>query len=437
MKRKKTNREGNLHRGPEDTMEAPRAIKRRRSREEPAERRRKDRHRKRRKRGQTADAPAVDGSSTDSEVDGNTEENPRNLHAEAYLFGEASTTAGGPGGRGAQGGVGEGPQQGFREETTSETAASLPTEQDEEESNCQEQGAAQDMGNNDERFPGGNPGASLGNPYDQENQSSAESETAGGHGDDGGDLGEEEQGRGNPDNSVHRNAEDHRNIGGADDGGTIHEAGRQGENQRNPPGFYENYFNPTERLAMALAGVRGSSEISDSAINKMLKVALEHREALESVGRGRNVKKLYTQKLRPKALRHIPRVFSAILLEEKVQGGLAYRRLEDLGGIPKQYLNLPNQGKTRIIREESYVKLRDIKEHHRKVHRGRGMSEEDLRNHFENAAISVDGVEEGNKCKTTFHVVTLRLGSCIYLYKIFNPLVGHRVASPSVQEVLG
>ena len=73
VKRKKTNREGNLHRGPEDTMEAPRAIKRRRSREEPAERRRKDRYRKRRKRGQTADAPAVDGSSTDSEVDGNTE----------------------------------------------------------------------------------------------------------------------------------------------------------------------------------------------------------------------------------------------------------------------------------------------------------------------------------------------------------------------------
>ncbi len=188
---------------------------------------------------------------------------------------------------------------------------------------------------------------------------------------------------------------------------------------------------------MALAGVRGSSVISDEAINKLLHVALYHREALQGLAEGRKTDKLYTKRLRPKAVKRIPPVFCALLLEEKVQGGLNYRRLSDLQTIPKEYLNLPNRGPVKVIREESYVRLADIKKHHARIHRARGASEEDLRNHYGNAQLSVDGVEEARKCKKTFHVVTLRLGACIYLYKIFNPLVGHQVASPSVQEVLG
>ena len=83
------------------------------------------------------------------------------------------------------------------------------------------------------------------------------------------------------------------------------------------------------------------------------------------------------------------------------------------------------------------MKLRDIKKHHSRLHRAKGATEEEIRNHYGNAQLSVDGVEEARKCKKTFHVVTLRLGDCIYLYKIFNPLVGHQVANHSVQEVLG
>ncbi len=188
---------------------------------------------------------------------------------------------------------------------------------------------------------------------------------------------------------------------------------------------------------MALAGVRGSSNISDEAINKMLHVALYHREALQELAQGRKTDKLYTKRLRPRAVKRIPQVFCALLLEEKVQGGLTYRRLTDLRAIPKEYLNLPNRGPVKVIREESYIRLADIKKHHARIHKAKGATEEEIRNHYGNAQLSVDGVEEARKCKKTFLVVTLRLGACIYLYKIFNPLVGHPVASPSVQEVLG
>ena len=423
-------------------MEAPRTIKRRRSREEPAERRRKDRQRKRRKRGWgAADAPVVDGSSTESEVDGNIEETTRSPHAEDYLFEGALLQ--GAGQRSSTRVTGEGSRQGIRRETPETASSALGSELDLRGSTEQEEGMAQNAAAYSEGKAHGNPEAYSESQTLYADFSGGESDTPREE-DSGSEGGHEEadqagEDHGNTDESAGQinNGPDTGSDEGGGRGAPRGENDERRENQRNPPGFYENYYNPTERLAMALAGVRGSSEISDSAINKMLKVALEHREALESVGQGRSQKKLYTQKLRPRALRHIPRVFTAILLEEKVQGGLAYRRLEDLGAIPKKYVNLPNRGKIHVIREESYVKLRDIKEHHRKVHRGRGISEEELRNHFENAAISVDGVEEGNKCKTTFHVVTLRLGSCIYLYKIFNPLVGHRVASPSVQEVLG
>ena len=412
-------------------MEAHRPIKRRRSREDPAERRRKDRQRKRLKRApKTAEAPVVDNSSTETEDEGNTAETGGFHHPESYLFQDA----GGAACRaleGVAGGSREGPPQGFRGEAVSEASTPPTTEPD---LRADSDVAEQQSGNR-------NPTETL--AYNATYSSGGEGEVGAAGGAlaepwSGGDEREGDEGRpGNTGDSAREGgaAEDTENPptrGQGEEG-----APNGAENPRNPQDFFNEPANPTELLAMALAGVRGSSEVSDSAINKMLKVALEHKEALESLGRHRSKKKLYTQRLRPRALRHIPRVFTVILLEEKVQGGLAHRRLEDLPAIPKEYVNLPPRGKLQIIREESYVKLRDIKEHHRRIHRARGTSEEELRNHYGNAAISVDGVEEGNKCKTTFHVVTVRLGTCIYLYKIFNPLVGHKVASPSVQEVLG
>ena len=92
-----------------------------------------------------------------------------------------------------------------------------------------------------------------------------------------------------------------------------------------------------------------------------------------------------------------------------------YRRLSGLPTIPKQYLNLPNRGHIKVIRDEPYVRFTNIKNHHAKIHKVKGATEEEILNHYRNAQLSMDGVEEVRKCKKTFHVVTLWLCACIYL----------------------
>ncbi len=419
-------------------MEAPRNITRKRSRESGAERRSKDRERKRRKRAAPATAPVVDNSSSSDE--GNLQETTGDVHAEAHLFETDAGAAAWFRSRQAEGG-----RQGNRAENMSGTSTAT-TESMESDTPAQggtsgtegrtERGDAAALGDNGlHNFSVDFPQQDNEEEHDSADGVSPErAETAKG-------TRQEEEGNENP-QGFPENSAQHQEAATAQRGeeGNDFAGQRQGdpgEPPGNPGGNQADQYSAYERLAMALAGVRGSSHISDEAINKMLHVALHHREALQTLADGRKTRKLYTKRLRPKAVKRIPQVFCAILLEEKVQGGLNYRRLSDLTGIPKEYQNLPNRGSIKVIREESYVRLADIKKHHARIHRAKGATEEDLRNHYGNAQLSVDGVEEAHKCKKTFHVVTLRLGSCIYLYKIFNPLVGHRVASPSVQEVLG
>ncbi len=406
-------------------MEAPRKITRKRSRETGEERRRKDRERKRLKRSSAAAAPVVDNSSSsDEEI---IQENSRIHHPEGYLF---HTNEGA--------GTWRLPQvAGNRGETssTAEGAASLISDEPEGDGSRDEQ---ENLEGNQNNFPE----VSVASP-EHNNGEHASAYTAGTQA----GASEENNERDNQSEGEHHgNVADsddnrgHDNGDGAPGGEEAPEETMQGgggEPPRNPGEIQVNLFDARERLAMALAGVRDSSEISDSAINKMLHVALAHGDTLRAMAEGRKTKKLYTKRLRPLVVKKIPRVFCALLLEEKVQGGLNYRRISDLTAIPKRYLKRQKRGRVRVIREESYVRLADIKEHHAKIHRANGHTEEEIRNHYGNAALSVDGVEEARSCKKTFHVVTLRLGTCIYLYKIFNPLVGHRVANPSVEEVLG
>ena len=415
-------------------MEATRKITRKRSRESGAERRSKDRERKRRKRAAPATAPVVDNSSSSDE--GNPQETEAYHHPEAHLFESDAGAAAWL--RSRQNEVTRAGNRG--ENASSNSSATAPSP----ESHPRAQGHVSGAEGQVEETPANNGFSDISVDIPQ---------------DDSG-AGEDSDGRNRPDSretsdhnrqseEINRNPEGFRAnpVPVQGDGTTQQEEQRDGhgaqtqgdaeEPPRNPWENHEQQYNAHERLAMALAGVRGSSNISDEAINKMLHVALYHRETLQELAEGRKTDKLYTKRLRPKAVKRIPQVFCALLLEEKVQGGLNYRRLSDLKTIPKEYQNLPNRGRIKVIREESYVKLADIKKHHNRIHRAKGATEEDIRNHYGNAQHSVDGVEEARKCKKTFHVVTLRLGECIYLYKIFNPLVGHQVANPSVQEVLG
>ena len=52
-------------------------------------------------------------------------------------------------------------------------------------------------------------------------------------------------------------------------------------------------------------------------------------------------------------------------------------------------------------------------------------------------ALSSDGVEEAKHGKRTFHAVSIRLGSDVYLAKMSHPLAGDDEAKLSAEEIVG
>ncbi len=193
--------------------------------------------------------------------------------------------------------------------------------------------------------------------------------------------------------------------------------------------------NTTEKFALLIAKIKGASHVSDAAVDKILQAAAENQEVMRDFWQNRGGTRIYTGCLRPTLEPFLPKVYSGVLLEEKHPTGLEYRHELGLTSIPKEYQK--KKGNVRVIREESYVTLADIKRHYMGVNAESGMTKETAREHFRNAALSVDGVQESHKGKKKFHVVTIRFGQSIFLYKIFNPLVGHPAAQPSLGELLG
>ena len=219
-----------------------------------------------------------------------------------------------------------------------------------------------------------------------------------------------------------------------DDGGQGANEGNTEESLDPPQPLWEN-LSPEEKFALAVQKVKGSSNVSDAAVNKLLEVVVENMDTLRDFQGDRGTSQLYSRRLKPLAAQFIPKVKSGVLLEIAHPNGIEYRHEQDLDAIPKAYQ--AGEGNVRVIREEAYVLLQDIKRHHEGVHAQKGISRETLREHYENCAMSIDGVQESHKGKKKFHVVSLRLGTCIYLYKIFNPLIGHPAADPSLGELLG
>ncbi len=226
--------------------------------------------------------------------------------------------------------------------------------------------------------------------------------------------------------------------GGGVEGEEERQAGRRegfpGGNLEEPRPLWEQ-LSAEETLALAVQKVKGSSNASDAAVNKLLEVVVENLDTLRDFQGDRGTSLLYSRRLKPLAAQFTPKVWSGVLLEIKHPHGLEYRHEKEMDAIPKEYL--AGEGNLRVIREEAYVHLRDIKRHHEGVHANKGITRETLREHYGNCAMSIDGVQESHKGKKKFHVVSLRLGSCIYLYKIFNPLIGHPAADPSLGELLG
>ncbi len=117
----------------------------------------------------------------------------------------------------------------------------------------------------------------------------------------------------------------------------------------------------------------------------------------------------------PHAVGQLPDFPCTLLLkEEDPARGIYYRKLENLKFIPADYLNLPSNSRTKLLRLETYVTLKDIKAMYKEAHR----SSEDVQKQLLNCDVSADGVAESKSGARTFVVVTVRIGTCIYVYTV-------------------
>ncbi len=227
-----------------------------------------------------------------------------------------------------------------------------------------------------------------------------------------GSIGSDRKSQGNPGNSPEPSANNpsssdesnhgeggvgERNLGDRADAGQG--PGTPGEN---PELCQPLLDNPTssESFALAIAKVKGTSHVSDAAVDKILQAAMDHMDVMREFWENRGSSRLYTKRLRPSLEPFIPTVYSGLLLEEKKPTGLEYRHIDGLTGIPKEYSE--GTGKTRVIREEAYVTLHDIKRHYMGVNAKWNMTTETAKEHFRNAALSIDGVQESHKGKKSF-----------------------------------
>ncbi len=185
-------------------------------------------------------------------------------------------------------------------------------------------------------------------------------------------------------------------------------------------------------ITKKFAQIKVCSNVSDLAIEKMFKMFCEERERINRLLDQRRITKSFRKSIRPQAIKCIPPIFCSYYIQEKNEvGETTLYKTADVREIPTKYLNLPPTSNQQLLRMESYVTLADIKRSYIRNH-----GTENMREHFQNCHVSVDGVKESAKGRRTFIIITLRINKCLYIYRVFNPLVGNHASKPSPVELL-
>ena len=217
---------------------------------------------------------------------------------------------------------------------------------------------------------------------------------------------------------------------------TVREQDGNSEETPNYPPEDQYHSTPAEKLALAVASIKGCSRVSDQAITKVLQEIAKNLGTFQELLQNGTIQPNYTKSLRPLAIKHIPPVKTNLYLERKEAHEYHYMYIRNLEAIPAEFCNLPPSSPLQVLREESYVRLEDLRKHHEKTHLALNMKLHDIRKEYSSCTLSMDGVEEAKNCKTTFQVISIRIGRCVYLHKILNPLVGYEAAKPSPESML-
>ncbi len=187
-----------------------------------------------------------------------------------------------------------------------------------------------------------------------------------------------------------------------------------------------------DQLAELFAKIKCTSNVSDSAMDKLFAAFVENNDQIMRLVKEGRVSPSYSKSIRPLVTSKLLPIYNSLYLLEKNARGNRFHKMEGLKKIPQKYLNLSETKKWKLLRMEAYVHLEDIKKQFILQH---GDNEE-TRKHLLNCQLSVDGVCESRKGARTFIIASLRIANCLYLLHVFNPLVGVSESKPTAVELL-
>ena len=186
-------------------------------------------------------------------------------------------------------------------------------------------------------------------------------------------------------------------------------------------------------LVEEVVRMKVKSQVSDAALDAMFKLFYDKHDTLVKMKERKVMALNYTNGVRPYVVDRLPDFYCSLLLkEENPARGTYYRKVEGLKSVPAEYLNLEPNSRTKLLRMETSIKLKDIKEMYKASHIGQPQVKEQLLA----CDVSADGVAESKSGARTFVVVTVRIGDCIYVIRVFNHLVGVEESKATSLELL-
>ena len=191
-----------------------------------------------------------------------------------------------------------------------------------------------------------------------------------------------------------------------------------------------------EQIVSQLARICFTHNISDNAVEDMLGMFCRNAAQLTHLVQSGQFKGSWRNFVRPRALQSCPKVKSSYLVERLFGGEVQLLYRQDLDRIPREILSLPYDGTRKLLRTTAYVTLSEIKEHHKQLHERLGIGQQQTRHDLQHAQVSVDGVQESKKGTRSLILVSIRLGACIYLHSVWNPLIGVPSSRPSPTDLL-
>ncbi len=190
-----------------------------------------------------------------------------------------------------------------------------------------------------------------------------------------------------------------------------------------------------EQFAGAVARLKSTSFISDDALEKTFRLFALHRANLQRLVENGIISCSYKNSVRPYLVKQALPIRGAAKIYKYRDKRVIIERHLNLARIPQELTQLP--GNDKLLWMVSQVRVRDVKYHYLDSHLEAGIPLETIRKQFKFLTLSSDGVEEAKKGSRKFHAVTLRIGSDVYILKMFSLLAGVEEAKLSGEEILG